>query len=63
MLVLSRKVNDAISIADDTVVTVLYIRGNKVGIGIETHESRRILRMELDPRKERAVLQGPLKVA
>ena len=35
MLILSRKPNESIFIADDVVVTVLRIRGDQVKIGIE----------------------------
>lgn len=35
MLVLTRKVNESIVIADVVVVTVLDVRGDKVRIGIE----------------------------
>ena len=48
MLVLSRKADQHIVIADDIVVSVIRIAGNRVQIGIEAPESVRILRGELE---------------
>lgn len=47
MLVLSRKLNESIVIADDIEVTVVEIRGNHVKLGISAPESVTILREEL----------------
>ena len=48
MLVLSRKADQYIVIADDIVVSVLRIAGNRVQIGIEAPKSVRIVRGELE---------------
>ncbi len=48
MLVLSRKADQHIVIADDIVVSILRITGNRVQIGIEAPETVRIVRGELE---------------
>ena len=47
MLVLSRKLNQAIIIDGKTRVTVVHIRGKHVRLGIEAPESIGVLREEL----------------
>ena len=47
MLVLSRKMNETIIIADDIRVTVVGIRGNQVRLGIEAPAQIAICREEL----------------
>lgn len=47
MLVLTRKVNEAILIDGDIRVTVLSLRGNQIRIGIEAPEKIRVFREEL----------------
>jgi len=47
MLILSRKPNESIFIADGVVVTVLKIRGNQVKIGIEAPMGVPVHRKEL----------------
>ena len=47
MLVLSRKINEAIVIDSNIRITLLSIRGNHVRIGIEAPDSVSILREEL----------------
>lgn len=47
MLVLTRKVRQAIRIGDDIVVTVLEVRGEQVRIGIDAPDSVNIVRVEL----------------
>jgi carbon storage regulator len=47
MLVLSRKVGERIRIAEDIVVVITAIKGDRIKIGIEAPESVRILRGEL----------------
>lgn len=47
MLVLSRKLNESIVIADDIEVTVVEMRGNHVKLAISAPESVTILREEL----------------
>ena len=50
MLVLSRKKNERIKIADDIYVTVVDVRGDKVRIGIEAPKETKIIRTELEDR-------------
>lgn len=47
MLVLSRKTNDTINIADNIEIRILEIKGDTVRIGIEAPKSVDILRGEL----------------
>ena len=47
MLVLSRKINERIRIADDVEITVVDIRGGKVRIGIEAPRHVAVYRVEL----------------
>jgi carbon storage regulator len=47
MLVLSRKVEQSLSVGDDIVVTVLGIDGDRVKLGIEAPRSVRVLRQEV----------------
>ena len=47
MLVLSRKKNESIVIADDVVVTVVEIRGDKVRLGIEAKPEVSVHRREV----------------
>ncbi|MGE7544923.1 carbon storage regulator CsrA [Sporosarcina newyorkensis] len=47
MLVLSRKTNDTIQIADNVEIRILEIKGETVRIGIEAPKSVDILRGEL----------------
>ncbi|WP_342537032.1 carbon storage regulator CsrA [Sporosarcina sp. FSL K6-3508] len=47
MLVLSRKTNDTIKIADNIEIRILEIKGDTVRIGIEAPKSVDILRGEL----------------
>lgn len=54
MLVLSRKAGQAIRIGDTVVVKVLRVKGNQIKIGIESPKSTKILRGELEERKEAA---------
>ena len=46
MLVLSRKVGERIRIAEDIVVVVTAIQGDRIKIGIEAPKSVRVLRGE-----------------
>lgn len=47
MLVLSRKIGEAIVIGDDIVVTVTRMAGNRVTLGITAPSQVRVLRSEL----------------
>ncbi|ARF18212.1 carbon storage regulator CsrA [Sporosarcina ureae] len=47
MLVLSRKVNEVIQIADNIEIRILEVKGDTVRIGIEAPKSIEILRGEL----------------
>ena len=47
MLVLTRKLNEAIQIGDHIKVTVLRVKGNSVRIGIEAPRDIRVLRAEI----------------
>ena len=47
MLVLTRKIDEAIMLGDNVKVTVLGIDGDHVRLGIEAPKSLRIFRMEL----------------
>ena len=52
MLILSRKVNEAIVIDDDICITVLHTQGGKVRLGIEAPRSKQVLRRELGDASE-----------
>lgn len=47
MLVLTRKVNQTIHVAEDIVITVLRIKGSSVRLGIQAPSHTRLLRGEL----------------
>ncbi len=65
MLVLTRKSNQSIMIADDVEISVLSIVGDKVRIGIEAPKSIPIFRKEvyLQIQRERAEEQAGLPEA
>ena len=48
MLVLTRKLDEAIRIGDDSKITVLRVKGNTIRIGIEAPRDVRVVRDELD---------------
>jgi carbon storage regulator len=61
MLVLTRRSGEQIVIANDIVVTVLAVEGNKVRIGIEAPRSVRIDRQEIHQRRvEEALVEQSL---
>lgn len=47
MLVLTRKIDEAIMLGDNVKISVLGIDGDRVRLGIEAPKSLRIFRMEL----------------
>ena len=47
MLALSRKVNESIMIGNDIEITILYIKGDQIKIGINAPKSVPIYRKEL----------------
>ena len=47
MLVLSRKTNQSIQIAENIQITILKIHGDRVRIGVDAPQDIRILRSEL----------------
>ena len=49
MLVLTRKVGEAITIGGDITIRVLKVNGNQVRIGIIADESTEVVRKELHP--------------
>jgi carbon storage regulator len=51
MLVLSRKVGDAVVINENIVVEIVKIQGNRITLGIRTPANVKILRGDLDQPK------------
>lgn len=51
MLILTRKVGEAILIGDDITVMPVRIEGDKIRIGIEAPRGLKVLRRELDDRE------------
>jgi len=49
MLVLSRKVDERIIIGESIVITVIELRGDRVRLGIQAHDSINIRRAEVPP--------------
>lgn len=47
MLVISRKINESITIGDNIVVTILDIEGDRIKIGIDAPRELTILRQEV----------------
>jgi carbon storage regulator len=47
VLVLTRKINEALKIGEDVTVTVLSIDGDRIRLGIEAPDEIRIVRKEL----------------
>ena len=46
-LVLSRKVGEEIVVDDDTIVTVVAVKGSRVRLGFDAPRHKRVLRREL----------------
>lgn len=61
MLVLTRKIGEAIHIDNEIVVTVLDVKGGRVRIGIDAPQRYRIVRQEIDksPRSVKATPEQP----
>lgn len=47
MLVLSRRVNEAIKVGDDITLKILEVDGDRIKIGIEAPHNMKIMRAEL----------------
>ena len=58
MLVLSRKEAERIRLGDSIVVTVVRISGDKVRLGIEAPPNVLVLRDELQPHEQAALVQA-----
>ena len=54
MLVLTRKLHEVIRIGEDIEITVVALTGNRVKIGIAAPKETKVLRGELDERKDAA---------
>jgi len=50
VLILTRRVGEAVKIGDDVTITVLRIKGNQVRIGVDAPKSTAVRRDELDKR-------------
>ena len=53
MLILTRRVNEAIRVGEDITVVVMGVKGNQVRIGIEAPKELSVDREEVRERKER----------
>ena len=47
MLILSRRIGEALLIDDDITIRILSVKGNQIRIGIEAPKSKTVLREEL----------------
>lgn len=54
MLILTRRIGESLIIDDDTVVTVLGVKGNQVRIGIDAPDDVNIVREELLSREKQS---------
>ena len=52
MLVLTRKLNERIRIGEDIEITITALTDNRVSIGIAAPRDTKVLRGELDERKD-----------
>jgi carbon storage regulator len=50
VLILTRRVGEAIKIGDDVTITVLRIKGNQIRIGVDAPKALAVRREELDLR-------------
>lgn len=58
MLVLSRKLGEAIAIGDKISITVIEVKGNQVRLGIEAPQDMRIYRQEIYAMVQKENLQA-----
>jgi carbon storage regulator len=58
MLILTRRVNEAIRIGEEITVVVLGVKGNQVRIGIEAPKELSVDREEVRERKEHEAQQS-----
>ncbi len=58
MLILTRRIDEAIVISDDIIVTVLEIRGERVKLGIVAPREVTILRQELRDQVRAAIIEA-----
>jgi len=63
MLVLSRKESERIRLGESIVVTVIRVSGDKVRLGIEAPPNVLVLRDELEPHEQAALLRTALPEA
>lgn len=63
MLVLSRKESERIRLGDSIVVTVIRVSGDKVRLGIEAPPNVLVLRDELQPHEQAALLPSAAREA
>jgi carbon storage regulator len=59
MLVLSRKESERIRLGDSIVLTIVRVSGDKVRLGIEAPPDILVLRDELQPHEQAALIQPP----
>lgn len=58
MLVLSRKESERIRLGDSIVLTIVRVSGDKVRLGIEAPPNVLVLRDELQPHEQAALVQA-----
>lgn len=58
MLVLSRKESERIRLGDSIVLTIVRVSGDKVRLGIEAPPEILVLRDELQPHEQAALVQA-----
>ena len=63
MLVLTRRKNETIRIGDEIIVTVIESKGGSVRIGIQAPQEIRIVRSELIPGSQDALLKQDKAIA
>lgn len=59
MLILTRRVQEAIMIGDNVTVTVLSVKGNQVRLGIDAPKDVEVHREEIFHRVKAGLAQGP----